>query len=167
MPVPPMLNPSRRYARFAFIFASLSFFCVAALFAAGEAEPLYYIYHGQPKALRLDAHYVAVHVKADIAGRPSAGALPKSLADRGFTDSDVLAKPQAGWIILNAQKAVASANATARSSATTSAPQTAASSVHVLVTSLLNSGDPRIEFVSPLFRDEGGDPIVLTPTLLI
>jgi hypothetical protein len=67
---------------------------------------------------------------------------------------------------LNARSVLPTSRAT--SSTTAAGPsQAAASSVHNLLTSLLNNGDPTIEFVSPVFRDSGGDPVIITPTILI
>ncbi|MEY2530915.1 MAG: hypothetical protein QOI96_1000, partial [Verrucomicrobiota bacterium] len=160
-----MLNSPGRYALLAGIF-SLGLFCAATLFA--ESEPLYYIYHGQQKPLTLDAERIAVRVSPTPPNLQSAAALPMSLASHGFSESDVVARPEAGWMILNAQNLASSGNPLTRSTATTAvAPPSEASSVHAFVTSLLNSGDPTIEFVSPVFRDEGGDPIIVTPTILI
>ena len=159
-----MLAPSRL---FALVFALVTFLGHGALFAQADPEPLYYIYHGQPKALTLDTERIAVRVTS----RPSvprSRSLPNSLASRGFNQSDVVATPVAGWMILNARNVLPTSRATSSTTAAAAgASQADASSVHNLLTSLLNNGDPSIEFVSPVFQDSGGDPIIITPTILI
>src|ERR1039457_2180607 len=152
----PMLQTSRCIALCALVFVSLDSLCSAG------TEPLFYIYHGQPKALTLDSARIAVRVNPSVAN-PHASAVPSSLATRGFSDADVVAQPVPGWMILNAQNALT----TSRTRGLLASSAEDASSVHALITSLLNSGDSTIEFVSPVFRDEAGDPIILTPTLLI
>ena len=159
-----MLDPSRL---FALVFALVTFVGHGALFAQADPEPLYYIYHGQPKALELDTERIAVRVTSSPSIPRSSAALPNSLASRGFNQSDVVASPVAGWMILNARSALPTSRATSSTSAAAGPSQTDASSVHNLLTSLLNNGDPSIEFVSPVFRDGGGDPIIITPTILI
>jgi subtilisin family serine protease len=162
-----MVNPSGRRAFFALVFASLTFLgSQGALFAQADPEPLYYIYHGQPKALTLDSERIAVRVTSSPSVPRSSAAVPSSLASRGFNDSDVVATPVAGWMILNARGVLPTSRAT-NSTTAASPSQADASSVHNLLTSLLNSADPSIEFVSPVFRDEQGDPIIVTPTILI
>jgi subtilisin family serine protease len=158
-----MFDPSRL---FALVFASVTFLGHGALFAQADPEPLYYIYHGQPKALMLDSERIAVRVTSSPSIPRSSAALPSSLASRGFNQSDVVATAGAGWMILNA-RSVLPASRAASSTTTAASFQANASSVHNLLTSLLNNGDPSIEFVSPVFRDSGGDPIILTPTILI
>jgi len=69
-------------------------------------------------------------------------------------------------MILNARGVLPTSRA-ASSTTAASPSQTDASSVHNLLTSLLNNGDPTVEFVSPVFRDQRGDPIIVTPTILI
>ena len=151
-----MLQTSRCIALCALVFVSLDSLCSAG------TEPLFYIYHGQPKALTLDSARIAVRLNPSVAN-PHASAVPSSLATRGFSDADVVAQPVPGWMILNAQNALT----TSRTRGLLAPSAEDASSVHALITSLLNSGDSTIEFVSPVFRDEAGDPIILTPTLLI
>ena len=158
-----MLAPSRL---FALVFVSVTFLGHGALFAQADPEPLYYIYHGQPKALTLDSERIAVRVTSSPSIPRSSAAVPSSLASRGFNQSDVVATPVAGWMILNA-RSVLPASRAASSTTTAGSFQANASSVHNLLTSLLNNGDPTIEFVSPVFRDSGGDPIIVTPTILI
>jgi subtilisin family serine protease len=163
---PRMFNPSRRCTLFALVFVSVTFLGHGALFAQADPEPLYYIYHGQPKALTLDTGRIAVRVTSSPSVPRSSAALPGSLATRGFNESDVVATPVAGWMILDARSVLPTRRAA--SSTTAAGPsQTAASSVHNLLTSLLNNGDPSIEFVSPVFRDGLGDPVIITPTILI
>jgi hypothetical protein len=163
-----MLNPSRRCTLFALVFVSLTFLGHGALFAQADPEPLYYIYHGQPKALTLDTERIAVRVTSSPSIPRSSAALPSSLASRGFNQSDIVATPVAGWMILNARSVLpASRAASSTTAAAADASQADASSVHNLLTSLLNNGDPSIEFVSPVFRDSGGGPIIITPTILI
>src|SRR3981081_3968278 len=95
-----MLAPSRL---FALVFASVTFLGHGALFAQADPEPLYYIYHGQPKALTLDSERIAVRVASSPSIPRSSAALPRSLASRGFNQSDVVATPGVGWMILNAR----------------------------------------------------------------
>jgi hypothetical protein len=151
----PMLQTSRCIALCALLFASFGSLC------SGETEPLFYIYHGQPKALTLDSTQIAVRVNSSGASSHTS-AVPNSLATRGFSDADVVAQPVPGWMILNARNVLTTSGT--RGLLASSAE---ASSVHALITSLLASGDSTIEFVSPVFRDKAGDPIILTPTLLI
>lgn len=158
-----MLKTPRRSALFALIFASIGCFC--AVSAGAAAEPLYYIYQGQQKALTLDAQHVAVRVNAPTTtSRSAAAALPASLASRGFTSVDAEAQPVPGWMILNAQNALPAQSAgqqlTQRGSG-----QADPSAIHTLVASLLT--DPSIEFVSPVFRDARGGPIVVTSRILV
>src|SRR3982074_997758 len=158
-----MLDPSRL---FALVFASVIFLDHGVLFAQADPEPLHYIYHGQPKALALDTERIAVRVTSSPSIPRSIAALPSSLASRGFNQSDVVATPVTGWMILNARSVLPTSRAVS-STTTAGSFQANASSVHNLLTSLLNNGDPTIEFVSPVFRDSGGDPIIVTPTILI
>jgi len=158
-----MLAPSRLLA---LVFASVTFLGHGALLAQADPEPLYYIYHGQPKALTLDTERIAVRVTSSPSIPRSSAAVPSSLANRGFNQSDVVANPGAGWMILNARGVLPTSRATSSTTAA-GASQTDASSVHNLLTSLLNNGDPSIEFVSPVFRDGGGNPVIITPTILI
>ena len=160
-----MLAPSRL---FTLVFALVTFVGHGALFAQADPEPLYYIYHGQPKALTLDTERIAVRVTSSPSIPRSSAALPNSLGSRGFNQSDVVASPVAGWMILNARNVLPTTRATSSTTAAAAgASQANASSVHNLLTSLLNNGDPSIEFVSPVFQDSGGDPIIITPTILI
>src|ERR1039457_1200881 len=148
----PMLQTSRCIALCALLFVSIDSLCLA------ESEPLFYIYHGQPKALTLDSAHVAVRVQSSVTNSHTS----LGLVAHGFTDADVVAQPVPGWMILNAQKALVTSRT--RHLQVSADEETAD---HSLNTSLLNSGDPTIEFVSPVFRDEAGDPIILTPTVLI
>ena len=160
-----MLAPSRL---FALVFASVTFLGHGALFAQADPEPLYYIYHGQPKALTLDSGRIAVRVTPSPSVPRSSAAVPSSLASRGFNEVDVVATPGTGWMILNARGVLPTSRAASSTTAAAAGPSQAdASSVHNLLTSLLNNGDPTIEFVSPVFRDQQGDPIIITPTILI
>jgi subtilisin family serine protease len=151
-----MLKASRCFALSALIFVSLGSLGVAG------TEPLFYIYHGQPKALTLDSASIAVHVNPTVANS-HAGAIPMTLATQGFSDADIVAQPVPGWMILNARNALSRS----RASGLLAASAEDASSVHAVISTLLASGDPTIEFVSPVFRDDAGDPIILTPTVLI
>src|ERR1017187_6617349 len=124
----PMLQTSRCIALCALVFVSLDSLCSAG------TEPLFYIYHGQPKVLTLDSSRIAVRVNPSVANS-HANAVPKSLATQGFSDADVVAQPVPGWMILNAQNALTASRP--RNLRTSAAD---ASSVHTLITSLLDSG---------------------------
>ena len=131
---------------------------------AQESHPLFFIYHGEQRMLSLDAKHVAVHAGDSAAFR---NAFPAGLAANGLEPSDITAVPLEGWIILNVEKVVAPVTNRAGPGVNSATDQPQAESVHALIVALLNSGDPSIEFVSPVFRDERGGPILLTPTVLI
>lgn len=163
----PMLKPPRRFAFFALFVASLGIFCAGSLFAGADQEPLYYIYQGQQKALTLDAEHIAVRMSATPPNGQSAAALPMSLISRGFTDADVVARPEAGWMIVNAQNILSAPGPANQLASPAGAAQSDASTIHTTINSVLNSGDPVIEFVSPVFRDTRDGPIIITPAILI
>ena len=127
---------------------------------AVETEPLYYIYQGQKKTLALDADHVAVHVRSQ-----APNALPASLTNRGIVEADVQSRPLSDWTIVRADKLL---NAAQRNSAPNTSTATIQSAqVHSAIRSLASAGDPEIDFVSPVFRDNRGNPILLTSRLLI
>lgn len=150
------------------IAALLVFYCSTGVTASasGEAEPTYFIYHGAPKSLALDPLQVAVRTRTSLRqANADSNALPEGLADHGFTSSDLIEKPATEWMILNAQNVLARLNQ--RTPSASSVLGSSASSVHALITSLLASGDPSIEFISPVFRDARGAPALLTSRVLI
>ncbi len=118
---------------------------------ASESEPLYFIYHGNHRTLRLDSTQIAVSSREF-----EADTLPEGLARNGFTLRDVTARSLRGTRLLDTRK-VLNAHAT----------QSTPAAVHALIRALANSGDRSIEFVSPVFRDEAGDPMLITSRILI
>src|SRR6267143_4360476 len=162
----PMLKTPGRSTLFAFIVASIGLFCTP-LFGGADAEPLHYIYHGEQKTLTLDADHIAVRVTVTLPSSQSLAALPMSLVSRGFSEADVVARPVAGWMVLKARDIPTASSSVNQLASPSVSAQIDASSIHTSITSILNSGDPSIEFVSPVFRDGGGDPVIVTPTILI
>jgi subtilisin family serine protease len=147
--------------------AALALACAVPRLAGSETEPLYFVYHGQQKDLKLDAQHVAVHVKTSTVNPVSSAAkVPAGLISHGFSESDVVARPLSDWMILDAQKTLP-APTTGTSSTASASEAEKGSAIHTVIESLLNSGDATIDFVSPVFRDKRGDPIVLTSTVLI
>ena len=127
---------------------------------ATEPEPLYYIYQGQKKTLALDAGHVAIHLK-----EPPADSLPSSLASRGIVAADVESRPLSDWMVIRAEKFLG--NARTNSAPNSNSAQVQAAHLHSAIRSLASTGDPAIDFVSPVFRDNRGNPILLSPRLLI
>lgn len=130
--------------------------------AQGQTEPLYYIYHGAPKALTLDTERIAVQIGTGSSRRAKESELSPGLIRLGFTTAHVTARPLPGWIILDTQNIAIVPNFRHQSFARASA-----AAVHALIESLLSSDDANIRFVSPVFEDSVGNLIVITPRLLI
>src|SRR6266567_4018918 len=132
---------------------------------AADSEPTYFIFHGARKSLTLDLENIAVRTaSASVKTTAAPNAVPRGLQVNGFTSSDVIAQPASGWAVLNARNVLAvSAQRTLGAAVVPS--KTAA--IHAVISSVLASGDPSIEFVSPVFRDTNGDPVVLSSRLLI
>ena len=65
--------------------------------SAADTEPMYYMYRGQPKQLTLDAEHIAV------LAHTTSGEFPAGLTNRGFSATDIEAKPLNGWMILRAR----------------------------------------------------------------
>ena len=127
---------------------------------AGDAEPQYYIYRGQPKQLSLDGEHVAVHVRNNTADH-----VPAGLASHGFSDADIEARPLDDWMVLRTH---GTGGALTNSvPGVSSPPRTDAVTVHNLVRSLTATGDPTVDFVSPVFHDPRGQPVLVTSRLLI
>ena len=156
----------RRPAQFPLIKTTIA--ALAAVFSvvhplgADTGEPLYYTYHGRPKTLTLDARHIAVHVR----GSNCASALPASLANRGFTASDIEDRPLPDWLLLRAPDVTMRPRTNAQPGSTTAA-RTEASTVHALIQSIHASTDSDVDFISPVFTDAAGHPVVLTRRLLI
>src|SRR5437868_3465946 len=110
------------------------FFHAAACFA-GDAEPLFYIYHGQHNELRLDPDHVAVRLRSNAVDQ-----LPPGLTARGFSAADIEARPLGDWVVLRAHS-LAQARTNAQP-AVSNSPQTQSVAVHNLVRSLGATGDP-------------------------
>src|SRR5690349_471905 len=137
--------------------------CRTTSVAAPEAEPGYFIYHGQHQVLILDSDHLAVHNKSSAGQSHLATAISPGLAANGFRLSDVSDQPVSGWTVLDARNALS--HARLRAPSTSRAASGAA--IHLLGNSLLKSGDGSIDFVSPVFRDNKGGQILLTPRILI
>jgi subtilisin family serine protease len=155
-----------RYASILLIFILLS--VTSALAATSDSEPLYFIYHGEHKMFTLDAKHIAVRTTLPAPTTSSTTTqFPAGLTANRLSSADVVARPVDGWMILDAGNVLTTATRNAGGSLATATDQPQGAAIHELITALLNSGDASIEFVSPVFRDERGGPILLTPTLLI
>src|SRR5206468_4858093 len=104
---------------------------------------------------------------ASVKTTAALNAVPRGLQASGFTSSDVVAEPVSGWAVLNARNALTFSAAQAQRTLGTGMVRSKAAAIHAVISSVLASGDPSIEFVSPVFRDTNGDPVVLTSRLLI
>ena len=154
--VTPLLAVARRSAK------GFAASCTIAIMSAqAETEPSHYIYQGKPKPLSLDSHYIAVHVQT-----PSAADLPAVLSSRGFTSADVETRPLPQWLLLHTRNALAVPRKNTQPG-NTSSVQTDAAMVHGLISSLLAAGDPNLNFVSPVFKDDTGNLVVVTSRILI
>jgi hypothetical protein len=135
---------------------------------AADSEPTYFIFHGERKNLTLDLENIAVQTTSASAKTTAAlNAVPRGLQVNGFAPSDVIAQPASGWAVLNARNALAVSAAQAQRTLGAAVVPSKAAAIHAVISSVLASGDPSIEFVSPVFRDINGDPVVLTSRLLI
>ena len=135
---------------------------------AADSEPTYFIFHGERKSLTLDLENIAVRTtSANVKTTATRNAVPRGLQVNGFTSSDVIAEPASGWAILNARNALAVSAAQARRTLGAAVVPSKAAAIHAVISSVIVSGDPSIEFVSPVFRDTNGHPVVLTSRLLI
>jgi hypothetical protein len=126
-----------------------------------QTEPSFYIYRGQPKPLALDVQHIAVRVRAS----DSATDLPALLTSRGFTSADIETRPLPQWLLLRAHDALGAA----RTNGQTAAPPSihpAAAAIHQLLSSLVTSADPNLDFVSPVFRDGAGNLVLITSRIL-
>lgn len=141
-----------------FLFAGVIFGTLPVTDAA-DAEPLYYIYRGQQRPLTLDPAHIAIHVRTN-----SPDQLPAGLTTRGFTVADVQSRPLSDWIVLRQSHVPATRAANSQGTAST---QGQASAVHQLIRDLTTTGDPGIDFVSPVFRDSSGNPVLVTSRVLI
>lgn len=128
---------------------------------AAETEPLYYTYHGQPKQLTLDPGHIAVHLRTGSSDR-----FPAGLTGLGLSAADIESRPLSDWMILRASTLAGAPRANAQAGNTTSA-RTSAAAIHNVVRTLGATGDPDINFVSPVFADGKGNPVLLTSRLLI
>ena len=163
-----MMAPvSRRYRGACLISASL-ITCAVAFWTsstmATEPEPDYFIYHGQHKSLALDSTQIAVRTSSLA---PASGHAPSvvspGLASHGFATSDVVARPARGWAILNARNVLNAVRAKAQSIGRSApGPPSKAAAIHALIASVLESGDPSVAFISPVFRDENGGVVLLS-----
>jgi hypothetical protein len=135
---------------------------------ATEPEPDYFIYHGQHKSLALDSTQIAVRTNslAPASSRMSNIVSP-GLASHGFVASDVVARPVSDWTILNAQNALRAVAAKAQSIVKSAAMPSKGAAIHALIASVLESGDPSVAFISPVFRDESGGAVLLSSRVLI
>src|SRR6267143_4025535 len=130
--------------------------------ARADEDGAYYIYHGQERNLSLDAAAVAVKLSESSASMLiKSRRISPSLAAAGFASANVMMNSLPGWFILDAKHAKtvqASANRTQAA---------AAAQIHEVIRSVLNSNDSSVEFVSPVFRDEQGGPIIITSRILV
>src|SRR4051794_5896994 len=133
----------------------------AARAFAAENEPLYYIYQGQPKQLTLDSEHVAVHVRTT-----SPDQFPAGLISRGFTPADVEARPLGDWMILR-DSALAGRSTQNVHAGGMNLIRTDAVAVHDRLRALGTTGDAAVDFASPVFRDDHGNPMLITSRLLI
>jgi hypothetical protein len=134
---------------------------------AADSEPTYFIFHGERKSLTLDLENIAVRTTASVKTTAAHKAVPSGLQVNGFMSSDVIAQPASGWAVLNARNALAVSAAQAQRTLSAAVVPSKAAAIHAVISSVLASGDPSIEFVSPVFRDTKGHPVVLTSRLLI
>lgn len=169
---PQPLVPKRTYwRRFSVRVLTLCAAFAWALLTSGttwadEVSP-YYTYHGAPSPLTLNPTQLAVWVRPPADASPAAAvAMPSGLAAQGLSEANVVARPLPGWLILDASAPLARTAAASAAGATDQAAAQLAA-VRSLVTSVLASGDPTVEFVSPVFTDERGGPLVVTPRLLV
>jgi len=160
-------NRRRKAACIVALFCLFPLVCTKASTAA-DSEPTYFIFHGERKSLTLDLENIAVRsTSAGVKTTAALDAVPRGLQANGFTSSDVIAQPVSGWSILNARNVLAVSAARAQRTLGTTGMPSKAAAIHAVITSVLASGDPSIEFVSPVFRDTNGDPVVMTSRLLI
>ena len=135
---------------------------------AADSEPTYFIFHGERKSLTLDLENIAVRTtSASVKTTAAPNTVPRGLQVNGFTSADVIARPVSGWAVLNARNALAVFAAQAQRTLGAAVVPSKAAAIHAVISSVLTSGDPSIEFVSPVFRDSNGYPVVLTSRLLI
>jgi len=134
---------------------------------AADSEPTYFIFHGERKSLTLDLENIAVRTTASVKTTAALNAVPRGLQVNGFMSSDLVAEPASGWAVLNARNALAVSTARAQRTLGAAVVPSKAAAIHAVISSVLASGDPSIEFVSPVFRDTNGHPVVLTSRLLI
>ena len=135
---------------------------------ATEPEPDYFTYHGQPKRLTLDPTRIAIRATSSgHASSRTSNIVSPSLASDGFADSDVVARPVSGWAILNADNALNAVRAKAQSIGKSAPEASRKTAIHALISSVLESRDPTVAFISPVFRDEDGGAILLSSRVLI
>src|SRR5438105_1972224 len=162
---------SRRYRPAASI-SALLMMCAAASWTsstmATEPEPDYFTYHGQPKRLTLDPTRIAIRATSSgHASSRTSNIVSPSLASDGFADSDVVARPVSGWAILNTDNALNAVRAKAQSIGRSAPEPSRKTAIHALISSVLESRDPTVAFISPVFRDEDGGAILLSSRVLI
>ena len=153
------VSTAQRLRTFSLV-CSLALACATAALGA-ETEPTYYIYHGQPKQLALDTEHVAVHVRT-----VSTDQFPAGLTSRGFAPADVESRPLDDWMVLRDSTLGNAARANSVPGGTNSA-RTAAATVHERIRAVAASGDAAVDFVSPVFRDNAGNPLLVTSRLLV
>ena len=137
------------------------FVATTPVLAGPATDPVHYIYRGEKRALSLDADHVAVRQKT-----PSGHAtISSALRSRGFSEADITERPAREWMILKTKPAPGTATTGSMQSAARSASPT--TGIRAQINAILSSGDPDIEFVSPVFRDQQGKSITITPRLLI
>ena len=87
---------------------------------------------------------------------------PSALAVAGLNTEEAT-EHLPGWFLFSRTSPAANKSISSSKGQTISNAQ----DVHSGMRQLLQSGDPQIEFVSPVFRDDKGGPILVTPRLLV
>jgi subtilisin family serine protease len=125
-------------------------------------EPTYFIYHHAERPLTLDPTVVAVKLSAETIGHFKANIARPSLASAGL-NTDAAEEHAPGWFLIPR-----AATASNQSSAPSISQRVSnAQDIHSSIRQLAQSGDPTIEFVSPVFRDDKGGAIIVTRRLLV
>src|SRR5438309_1476932 len=165
--IAPLSRPHPRACLTAALLITCGLLWTTAAVSA-EPEPDYFIYHGQPKRLTLDSTQIAVRaISSAPASSRMSNVVSPGLASHGFAASDIVARPVSDWALLNAQNALRTVAAKAQSIVKSAAMPSKGAAIHALIASVLESGDPSVAFISPVFRDENGGVVLLSSRVLI
>jgi hypothetical protein len=154
----------RRTALLVCAFAAISLFLFRPATAAeanGTEGDDFYTYQGKRIALEIEPTQVAVLVPSTTESWTAADKaasiayVAAQVSALGFSAADATAHPIKGWLTLNAKTAIE------RAGGDTSGTE----AIRALIKSIARN--PAIEFVSPVAKDRSGNPIIITPSILM